>query len=1004
MPSRIFKIGGVFLALVILIIIGAIVFINNLPEVAEQLKANASPVIVTLTQPLNGGTWERNLPIPIEASAMPFTSVASIELWVDGTQTQTLTSKTGSAEWTVALQTEGEHTFFVRAIDTKGRVANSNVVRVSASHATDPGATLLQPAKSGDTIASLAANFHTTPQDIIDLNPGLDPAAALPPGNPIKIPIQPPPLPPVNNPTSPLTPSGPTQPGSNKPPGKFAFWVSQFFSPKPPVAPELALQVNQCAVNLSITPKSKLAQSTNVYRFDAAANVFIKIATLADSNGSPIGYTDPHRNGHVLYYVSAFNAAGESPSNIVSTDITDPVCLTPFWIGVKLGKTPPKLTQFVGTNPIIIPTKYDQAYFYLSINNSGSFRLPPDPNTFLTLPDGFFIPDEQIKTFVQPAAEDLAVEIDAWGWSAGQLLHIGTFQRTVPALKQKNTAPADYTASELRLCDIVNTIYCGSEGLSEYVTEASSSDYVAWPFRWLPDPSNADHGLWQVAVSAFPNDCDVNPPGLIASGQLDAVGGHYAKFTVDFALLKDKLPNGGDSASIRIIPVANGQPICQPSNTVKFNIVAPQIPGTLPPPPPPLVAFEANIVEFKPIQPANINYQNCVVIIKNPYLDDPNYYFGTKGTPAEPWHYYPVGATLCPKNYAAKSKSLWDYIEDSVNFVSDVFSTLKDYAVTLTDELNPWCISAKLTSDAIQAGKKTVKDVCHAIAEATVDIGLAYVGLPPSLPNYDELENASKGYVADLAVDQLGEDCPDKDVCKKLIQQGMDFMIAKVKESQNGSQCFNKALTESKGYYPICEPQGAITQPSPYGQIQPAVVKIQITRHEDLPSSDFPDHSQYVNNCNFNLDSTADNNSLIGQQIEIGVNSQSQPVYWTGQAISGELFKRVSAKIPKLSVGETVIVPFALTPASTDYDSFRHPPYDVHDSFWIPEHLANLNYWASIDQTAVHGNDDWRYLYSGAAAALNLKGSCQTMVQGKAAGLSTFSAQYTLNPLPSIGP
>jgi len=285
-----------------------------------------------------------------------------------------------------------------------------------------------------------------------------------------------------------------------------------------------------------------------------------------------------------------------------------------------------------------------------------------------------------------------------------------------------------------------------------------------------------------------------------------------------------------------------------------------------------------------------------------------------------------------------------------------------------------------------------------------VNVGLAYVGLPPSLPNYDELQQASKGYVADLAVDQLGDDCPDKDACKKLIQQGMDYMIAKVKESQNGTQCFNDALAESYGYFPICEPKGAFTLPSPYGQIQPAYVKIQITRHEDLPNSDFPDHSQYVNNCDFYLDSGVDNSSLIGQQIEVGINSQGQPVYITAQTLSGELFKRVSAKIPDLAVGESIAVPFALTPASTDYDSFRHPPYDPHDSFWIPEHLANLNYWATLNQTAVHGNDDWRYLYSGGSAKLVLKGSCQTKVQGKIVGLSTFSADYALNPLPSIGP
>jgi len=310
--------------------------------------------------------------------------------------------------------------------------------------------------------------------------------------------------------------------------------------------------------------------------------------------------------------------------------------------------------------------------------------------------------------------------------------------------------------------------------------------------------------------------------------------------------------------------------------------------------------------------------------------------------------------------------------------------------------LNPLCLQAKVGAAAIGKGQTTVDDVCNAVAKATVDAGLAFVGLPPSLPNYDELSATSKGYVADLAVEQLGEDCPDKEACKKIIEAGYDQMVSQVQQSQDNSSCVDDGTAHAKGFEPLCEPAGVVTKQAPQGQLLPAIVTVQLTRKPDVPDSAFPDPSVFTTQCGLNLHVSAKNDTLIGQQIFIGVDTKTgtTPIYWTGTGISGKIFKDVGTKIPDMATGASVVLPFALTPSSANYDSFANPTVSSNDGFWLPGHLELAEEWGSIEQTQVLESDDWRHLYFGSLATVGLNGNCTTSAPGYKSSSSSFTDTY----------
>jgi hypothetical protein len=995
------------LALVFLVILAVVLALARLPNVKTQLAAKSPDIAITIVKPGDGTQWYLNSSIKIFANAFSAKPVQSLELWVDGSLVPSARPEKGNyGQWVWVVKSPGAHTLLVRAKDSSGAIGNSNVVRVIGLASSLPGMQLVYLSQNGDTAQSIAQKYGLAPDDLKKANPKMNPDGTFPPGTPVKIPIvfaQVTPAP-ENSPTQ--APPAPAQSAPTLQASKLKVWVSQYLDQTPPQAPGLTVSVNACAASLSITNSDASTLGFIVYRLDPNAQSFQKIASLGPGNGStPIPYNDPNLYGKFSYYVSAFNGQGESPSNIAATEVSAADCLTPYWSG-----TEPDVPLPTGPiPPLPKPAKYDKAYYYLSINGSVKQRVPAAPNQFLDLPNGIFNVNDQFTAIAasQPQGQ-LAVEMDAWGWNGGALIHIGDFKRAVTG---QQTTPSLDTTGLLQICSLG---ICDTSGLGgSFGDQVVAYGYANWPFLWAPNSTQVTTGLVQVSVSPFDATCNANPDGLVYSNTITAPGTGSTSFLVNFGPLQNAtvFVNGSYVTNatqfyIRVLPQVNGQTACPPTNSVIWSYQQ-YVPGptmtAAPKAPVPPNPYQISIVDFQPIHYPDAQWAHCVVVNQNPYYGIDPAQLTLLGYD-QIWTQVPVGGWVCPAphsgGYTPPDPSFVDqlssWVGQGLDFVANAYNSLKGYIVQLADTLNPLCLQAKVGSAAIGQGQTTVDDVCHAVAEATVDAGLAFVGLPPSLPNYSDVVNASKGYLVEAAAQEFEAQTglPCDDACKQVISSGLDATVAKIAQSQNDSACTDVVTAEDDGYEPLCNPPGVQTVPDSRGQLSPAFATLQITRDPSVPDSAFPDPNQFNTSCSWQFSVAGKNDAWIGQQFPFG-NDPTVPgnpmIWWQGTELDGGLFLPFHQSIPALAPGESITIPLTLQPKTADYPS--------EAGFWILQHKITISDYNSIFQIPEAGPDDWTMLYNGALATANASTTCDTSAKGaipSKSPLNSDSLQYQI--------
>ncbi len=381
MKNRLWKIG---LPIVVILILALIVFgIYRIPPIEKAMPPGATDLLVSLNKPAYGSAVPLDTSTVVAATAIGGRPIAGLELWVDGARLESKAAPAGSSLrqfstfWAWIPAGAGGHTLVVRAVDLDGRIAGSNLVRVTAGEETG--------------------------------------AAALPAGQP--------------SPSVPSSPGGSAGTGGS-PPNGFSFWVKQNllapFSPvKPPAAPRLSVNAAGCSVNLQIADSALDRDGFFVYRLDPAGSDFLRVATLGPGSGSAVEYTDAGLAGHVEYFVSAFNPAGETPSNLAAADLDDPACVTAAWTDLKI-----QTADLTANVPV------DKLYCYYAFGNGPWARLPASGNDFIFPTNGVF---DLASAFGMLPANSGTLEIplamNCWGWSGGTLMDLGT--------ATKNILPAD---------------------------------------------------------------------------------------------------------------------------------------------------------------------------------------------------------------------------------------------------------------------------------------------------------------------------------------------------------------------------------------------------------------------------------------------------------------------------------------------------------------------------------------------------------------------------------
>ena len=182
---------------------------------------------------------------------------------------------------------------------------------------------------------------------------------------------------------------------------------------------------------------------------------------------------------------------------------------------------------------------------------------------------------------------------------------------------------------------------------------------------------------------------------------------------------------------------------------------------------------------------------------------------------------YPIGSKICPTPpedkawYEKAFNTATDIIKKTINGAADYYNKTKTY---LKDKFKEFNCNADGTIAIVNPTSKLQQmagpEVCEQLSGAAFDYGMAAVGLPPTIPNVDDLTKMAEGQIVDLALDKLEEETgvpvPDelKDKIKKEFHDKMDEQY--------------KAGTIDAGFLRV--------KPHHYSMFETAYLRIEVTR------------------------------------------------------------------------------------------------------------------------------------------------------------------------------
>jgi len=362
----------------------------------------------------------------------------------------------------------------------------------------------------------------------------------------------------------------------------------------------------------------------------------------------------------------------------------------------------------------------------------------------------------------------------------------------------------------------------------------------------------------------------------------------------------------------RILPVVGGDLISPASNSVRMDWNAegsgyldlpnlnclnnPTAPGC--PTPTPTVKIESpyliQIISYKTFNPPNSGHEGCYLVTQKTTI---TWATGQKFT-------YDVGDKFCKPKPQEKSwlEKAWSYATGALNWISKAYSDLKAEVVNLVAKFVPGELCGKQCLGTI------------------LDGALASMGIPPSIPNFDQLVNQGMDYLAQQAAMQVGI---PPEVTKGLdgnLLTGVALEVAKDKWQETVEAKFKeglqaglveaqKALSESVSYVP----DGVAVKPDPDGEYQMPMMTLRISP-----------------NPKFSGTPVCTGTGTVGTSARVEGPGASAPVsmFWKLSKplmtnTTYGLFEQRKFLVPALAAGETLEIPIVFSP----YNDFTTWPY-----------------------------------------------------------------------------
>jgi hypothetical protein len=992
--------------LMAVVIVGGIItglFIWKPWQIARLSAATRSTLAIS--SPSDGSVVPLHSTVQIVAGGLSSPGFVHVELWVndqlwaqeDFNPVQSVLQEF----WGWTPSGEGEHKLLLRGTDARGEVLQSDPLTLIAVQQADVRFPIPFTAAGGESIDSLAQDFETDPQAILELNPGLDPGTPLASGQQVTIPAPVPNAPPAT-PQDGAPPAPPSQP------------LPTPQSP-PSGAPGGSAQVNPVQLNLPVPP----------------------------------GF-----------------------------DIKN---------GIIIPKTP-----------------VDKLYLYASLAGGPWQRFPAGTGTFLPQASGGYelgglIPPEALANLPKPTP----FELEAWGWSGGQLIYLGRESGVLGNTMNAPFLGA-ITATQLEIIgQIRDQVSYESEWTIPSPIEGYYQGFHQG-FRWSTVDEGVVGGIWQVSTAPFASGLlwtpDVvasgktQPPKVVTHKQgFPFPSGQEqqelvpAKFLIDFSQYID-FPDGAEPSPglggiiqqalqpaetslqrvrdpssllpttfyVRVIPVASNKQLLEPSNQVVVRygppIESPVNQGTGP-------LYDVQVVSFQPYRPADPSYASCMVLSKplqqcsqqgtNSFEDILNS-INPNSSPTEPeltcTTLLPAGSQSCGcpgvKCESSDSGCGWNlacHLEHGLDYLGGLVKDFFTWVAKTYNKIKSAVVDF-VANIGCSAFSGDAKDTCKAAVNLGVNIGLAYLGIPPELPEFDQLLDQGLEYAAQAAIsevtgcDPLCQDSIRKGLDllahpDKLVNEGLDYglQLAQdelekhgvtcddvckgiVKDAVKGDldagkyldQALNTAAQEAADYLNSqgipCDQdcKGLIKQklkagtdsfdigpfgqsgqtayniwePHPLAYEQPAVLTVRVTRRTGtagIPSAD-------IERCGLSVYNHAVN--TIG-----------------GEHIEGQLFEAVGLDIPPIEPGEAMTIPILLD------RSPWNPPAGFSPVLQAPPGTIIAGY-TELDV------GQWHLLYYGAQATFSLGGPYFSTLgsDGQTVGLPCVSSATYNASMPASTP
>ena len=362
----------------------------------------------------------------------------------------------------------------------------------------------------------------------------------------------------------------------------------------------------------------------------------------------------------------------------------------------------------------------------------------------------------------------------------------------------------------------------------------------------------------------------------------------------------------------RILPVVGEEQISPASNSVRMDWNAegggylelpnlnclnnPSAPGC--PTPTPTVKIESpyliEILSYRTFNPPDNGHSGCYLVTEKTTITYP---FDQKVT-------YNVGDKFCKpkpqeKNWLEKA---WSYATGALNWISKAYSDLKAEVVNLVANFVPGELCGKQCLGTI------------------LDGALASMGIPPSIPNFDQLVNQGMDYLAQQAALQIG--IPEEVTkaangslltgiaLEEAKAQWQKTVEAKFKEGlQAGLLEAQKALSESVSYVP----DGVPVKPDPDGEYQMPMLTLRISPNPKFSGPPVCTGSGTVS---------------VSARVEGPGASAPVSMFWKLSKplmtnTTYGLFDYRKFMVPALSAGETLEIPIVFAP----YNDFVNFPY-----------------------------------------------------------------------------